>query len=1599
MFTRNLVKRGALFCVLGLALASACSQELLEVKAKPLGERTQALASLPLASVPLPLNASTQKVSWNGTFPELLAADALAECTLKERVGVIEGATSDTDTMLRNLALNISSALCVTAPVSAPAGYTSTEAFYWRWLEGRKIAGCNRDPLTQQLKAMEFNFSASVGTNSSYGLPDYNTYITGTPAFGGAETAQARNKAQDQIHYAWLNLCMAQKLKDHLESVQVALASESDLLQLQQFARERAMKALFQYTTIVKNLDYNAPTIAMLNPWQFPNIIMYWALKDSNWSSKAQRLGQDLAIALRLVTDLSRDNTTSILRNASAQRSFGSLKSRRQLILGGLDSALAGPRVDALLTAYGQHGSTLVRGIVTDVSAPEVETLYSLLRSANALRITGASKAFDIKANALNMLTAAEQYVRQRDCLSKGDGTTPCWQIPGGLPPAQYLIRQRFNIQPEHGQALVQAYLEHLYGRPSQDTSIANGVWTYRFDTQDVLAGLPLDIKERMPGSHVYSGDFSAAGGGTLTLDATNGELIGTTTQNAQAQAWAYVPSPVMNYAVHPYDVGYGLRSEAWGYYSFDESKIGSPIGSQSVLGYARMALSRAPVFAAPILQAAGAPLWALIERTVGSRQVVMRRALVSVASTNCGSYGFTASGTGTYTVPANCTVGAESLSSGYVLVEAWGNSRAGDLYDRIYYREITSPLQSGAPGSFSAGANDGLNSNVLSFSGDITKRYGLWILDNTVSDMQLGTSGAERLPLLRGKLDQPLGYDSTLPYGLLPINAFQRPSLFARVLTYGGALNAQLARAWQIQPNRWNVPKFDGLNLPTEWAPLGDASLQGGQPGQEIYQHLLEVADEAANEATKALDRAVEQLGLESQDALQLEQAETKSMQLLALEEQTVCGAAANVTGAAAGSISCVQTPSSASLTIPACPAGPGICATLATVIPWLIGTNSGGSTLTLTLASEVAVQVGQNGVPDFSKYNGGELEGALLNQWSAWKKLERLLVSALGAATAADGELSVALAERTASDSELSALKANTLVQLANALTGVAEAQADINKLNSDTTTFLTQRGTAELEASNVPGTTGQCSQWAFDTSIKAGRSYVGQKNVSYNMETDTLAWTWKENQSNRSWSQGPFYDQVNKCIGARQRFADLMKQQEPLMTAINSGIVAAQDRIATYALTAFIALPKQLEAAITRAQVAPARVHAEQMQGFSVISAQILLLQQAINDVLTSNTVISQLTQRAAVAKAQIDLDRQLASVDVKGRFNLRRSLRSYELWRARALSENARRLAVSARRAIESRFVVDMSTLQSQETYVEAPALWADEVYSADLKPPSSLGLTSMLQNEGAASYTNKLVDYVRNLRLFVTGYPVSRPTASVRQDAEVMQLAGPSNTKRVPARDGTVYDFRDPESSGWSFYCDDTAKWVQNPQAATFDPTTWNLRTMCGGKPPSRARLGFGLDPWGRVRTSAPAAVNARHNVRWQSLAVNLVGSGIRYCPDATDSSACYAEPFIRYQLNHVGPAQISDYTQTWTTMNLPTGIVEGGKALASEEWLDPVSNGFNTPMVANITRREFAGRPMGGAYELILELPRDVRVENIERIQILAQSDYWVRQQ
>lgn len=369
-------------------------------------------------------------------------------------------------------------------------------------------------------------------------------------------------------------------------------------------------------------------------------------------------------------------------------------------------------------------------------------------------------------------------------------------------------------------------------------------------------------------------------------------------------------------------------------------------------------------------------------------------------------------------------------------------------------------------------------------------------------------------------------------------------------------------------------------------------------------------------------------------------------------------------------------------------------------------------------------------------------------------------------------------------------------------------------------------------------------------------------------------------------------------------------------------------------------------------------------------------------------------AQLVNEAKLAQGQHELEQRLTESGLVTSFSVYRISRGYDLWRAKALVESSRRYALAARRAVEARYVVDLSELDEDEAFVASPKIWADEIYGYDLALPSAVGLTLSGSSKGDAVYPSKLVDYVSNLEGFVAGYAVSRPTAVANNDIDVVTLPGlkAGDPVELPVNPS------DPDSATVTAYPSQGA-WLVRCKAQGSPPQWTPWPTACDGNV-DRAKVLFALDPWGRVNDAiADEPFDKRHNARWGLLAVNFVGTGIRDCQNAVDPKGCYSEPFIRYNLTHVGPSWVTDYDGSWNLLGLSTGRIEAGKGLAAEIWLDPLKDGWSTSYISAAARSEWQHRSLGGAYELEFEVTPDVKLDRIERLQILVGSTSWVKQQ
>lgn len=744
--------------------------------------------------------------------------------------------------------------------------------------------------------------------------------------------------------------------------------------------------------------------------------------------------------------------------------------------------------------------------------------------------------------------------------------------------------------------------------------------------------------------------------------------------------------------------------------------------------------------------------------------------------------------------------------------------------------------------------------------------------------------------------------------------------------LSNSGSLGEWLEQ--QIDPLDANPTrhKYDGFGFRTDWVPPFTAEVIGGQAGQSSVEFYLDLAEQAADESARAVEDALENLQQEATDEAVARAAVTRAQQGIREARSSLCGANNDTCD-----VEFVTTTPQREW-YPGAPPSPALGCNAAVnqllTGPQIDDINGDGDIdekdlkieavevsfaldciagavterylqTELRIAQPVFERILEPTTPQFSEFQGGELQSAFIEQWTA--------VRAPG-----DALVTLASATRTVQQQLVVAVEA---LELARRQKKRACRPGRWFKAFAEGLSFSPTGG-------------------GLNGLVSGGSGGFGV-----------------------SWSPQALLNEGGKCGDAKQQLE-----------------VANQTVIQSFT-DAFAAL-------------------ASATSGFVDASGR---LQQ-------STATVDLLLNQATLAHQRFVLEEELADVTNLTSFGLFRRYTSQDLFRARAAVESSRRFALAARRALESRWVVDLSELVQPEPFVQSPALWADEVYDYDLSLPSAVGL-EIASTDPDAIQANKIRDYIANLRGFLAGFPVKRPTAVSRGEIDVVTLPGLAPGTEIPV---TIPpdDPADPPTIADVFA--ERGQWVVRcPGSDEFEPIPFDtlaseacgFDALGGAIQPERVKLSFQLDPWGRINdTVANEPFSRRFNGRWGLLAVNFVGTGVKDCSKAEDRLACFNEGFIRYDLSHVGPAWITDFDEIWRQAGVPVGRIEGAKGLAAELWLDPLRDGWQTPFISSVARTEFELRPLGGGYELEVDVTPEIEVDRIERVQLLVGTGFWVKQ-
>ena len=220
----------------------------------------------------------------------------------------------------------------------------------------------------------------------------------------------------------------------------------------------------------------------------------------------------------------------------------------------------------------------------------------------------------------------------------------------------------------------------------------------------------------------------------------------------------------------------------------------------------------------------------------------------------------------------------------------------------------------------------------------------------------------------------------------------------------------------------------------------------------------------------------------------------------------------------------------------------------------------------------------------------------------------------------------------------------------------------------------------------------------------------------------------------------------------------------------------------------------------------------MHADQAQAISSMFESFATLAARASTLVQDAAAVQQASADGAIALEQVSLASATASLEAEqtaatqvSQLPLYRQVHNFDAWEAQALLDAARVAAVTARRAIESHYVVDMSALTSPEAFVGTPKGWADSVYQYDSSLPAAVGLDVSTGLTGTD--LNAVQDYSDNLTRFVSGFSVTRPTAVASDDVDILTLPGPlglattASATGANAGAGAAWSYLCPASSG------------------------------------------------------------------------------------------------------------------------------------------------------------------------------------------------------
>lgn len=319
---------------------------------------------------------------------------------------------------------------------------------------------------------------------------------------------------------------------------------------------------------------------------------------------------------------------------------------------------------------------------------------------------------------------------------------------------------------------------------------------------------------------------------------------------------------------------------------------------------------------------------------------------------------------------------------------------------------------------------------------------------------------------------------------------------------------------------------------------------------------------------------------------------------------------------------------------------------------------------------------------------------------------------------------------------------------------------------------------------------------------------------------------------------------------------------------------------------------------------------------------------------------------------------------------------RSLQAFRWRRASASLERAMRAAHVARRAIEFRLGVDLGQMAAPEPFVPAPRSWADDIYAIPMA-------TTGPEGTEVSTSAERIVDYVQNLEDFVAGYPFARRF----RDSTDLQVLDLRALLQVDETESIHRYLR--------YRCGASDEWVVFDD---LDPVVDPRPHPCVGRGGVReAALVFTMPPRLTGYLAERLAADG-FNHRHESMAFNLVGTGVLDCERATFVDECYTGANVPFTLRQEGNAIVEGFDGEILSFAIEPGVIRTARALAAERELTNPLSGIDRSLIGAYQRFELRGRPLSGTYSLTLPGRPEVRWDRLESVQLILGYRYWTRQ-